>query len=93
MGMEPEKKSGLARYSQNMAIASTLSQVGCVTVVIVVGALLLGLWLDNVFDTRPVLTIVFILVSIPVSLFSLVKIALSAASQIQQPTEQGNNNE
>ena len=93
MDMEPEEKPGLSRYSQNIAVASTLSQVGCVTVVIVVGALLLGLWLDNLFDTRPVLTIVFILVSIPVSLFSLVRIALSAASRIQQPTNQGNKKE
>lgn len=74
-------------YTQNLALASTVSQVGCVTVVIVVGSLLLGLWLDSLFDTKPILTIVCILASIPVSLFSLVRIALSAAARIQSPED------
>ena len=76
-----------SQYTQNLALASTVSQVGCVTVVIVVGALLLGLWLDNLLDTKPILTIVCILASIPVSLFSLVRIALSAAARIQPPED------
>lgn len=91
--MKPDDKPDLPRYSQNVAVASTVSQVGCVTVVIVVGALLLGLWLDNLLDTKPILTIVLILVSIPVSLFSLVRIALSAAARIQPPTDRGDNQE
>jgi F0F1-type ATP synthase assembly protein I len=72
-------------YSAGMALASTVSQVGCVTVIIIVGALLLGLLLDNLLGTKPVLTIVLILASIPISLFSVVRIALSAARRIQEP--------
>ena len=53
------------------------------TVVIVVGALLLGLWVDSIFDTRPVFIVVFLLLSIPVSLYSLVRVALSTAAQFQ----------
>ena len=60
-----------------------MSQVGCVTVVIVVGALLVGLWVDSLFNTRPVFTVVFLLLSIPVSLYSLVRVALSTAAQFQ----------
>ena len=60
-----------------------MSQVGCVTVVIVVGALLVGLWVDSLFDTRPLFTILFLLLSIPVSLYSLVRVALSTAAQFQ----------
>ncbi len=52
---------------------------------IIVGALLSGLWLDNLLDTRPILTIVCILASIPVSLFSVVRIALSAAEHGSNP--------
>jgi F0F1-type ATP synthase assembly protein I len=74
-------------YTRNLALASTVLQVGCVTVLIIVGALLVGLWLDNVFDTRPILTIVSILVSIPVSLLMVVRIALSAAARIQSPAD------
>ncbi|MBN1888698.1 MAG: AtpZ/AtpI family protein [Thermoflexales bacterium] len=67
----------------NLALAGMVSQVGCVTVVLVVGALLLGLWLDRLLDTRPVMTIVLLLLSIPVSLYSLVRIALSTAEQFR----------
>lgn len=74
-------------YGQGLALASTVSQVGCVTVVIIIASLLLGLWLDNLLDTKPILTIVCILASIPVSLFSLVRIALSAATRIQAPAK------
>ena len=68
---------------KNLALAGVMSQVGCVTVVIVVGALLAGLWLDSQFNTRPVLTVLFLIGSIPVSLYSLVRIALSTAAQFQ----------
>jgi len=69
--------------AKNLALAGMLSQVGCVTVVIVIGALLLGLWVDSIFKTRPVFIVVFLLLSIPVSLYSLVRVALSTAAQFQ----------
>ena len=69
--------------AKNLALAGMLSQVGCVTVVIIIGALLLGLWMDSVFNTRPVFIVVFLLLSIPVSLYSLVRVALSTAAQLQ----------
>ena len=75
------------RQATGLALASTVSQVGCVTVVLVVGALLLGLWLDKVLGTQPILTIILILVSIPVSLYSVVRIALSATKRIQPPDD------
>ena len=78
--MSANRPEGVAR---NLALAGMLSQVGCVTVVIVVGALLAGLWLDSLFNTRPLFTIVFLLASIPVSLYSLVRTALSTAAQLQ----------
>ncbi len=66
-----------------MALASTVSQVGCVTTIIVVGALLLGLWLDNLLDTRPTLTVALTLISIPISLYSLIRIALTATAGVR----------
>jgi len=78
--LSSNRPEGVAR---NLALAGMLSQVGCVTVVIVVGALLAGLWLDSLFNTRPLFTIVFMLASIPVSLYSLVRTALSTAAQLQ----------
>jgi F0F1-type ATP synthase assembly protein I len=73
-------------YGAGLALASTVSQVGCVTVIIIIGALLAGLLLDDLLGTKPILTIGLILVSIPISLFSVVRIALSAARHIQEPS-------
>ncbi len=66
-----------------MALVSTVSQVGCVTTIIVIGALLLGMWLDSLLDTRPTLTVALTLISIPISLFSLVRIALAATARVR----------
>lgn len=82
--MDSNRPGGVVK---NLALASMMSQVGCVTVVIVIGALLLGLWVDSQFDTKPLFTIVFLLGSIPVSLYSLVRVALSTAAQFQAETK------
>ncbi len=78
--MSSNRPHGIAK---NLVLAGMASQVGCVTVVIVVGALLIGLWMDSTFNTKPVFTVVFLLLSIPVSLYSLVRVALSTAAMLQ----------
>jgi F0F1-type ATP synthase assembly protein I len=60
--------------------------VGCVTVVVVVGALALGLGLDRLVDTRPLFTVLMLLGSIPISIYLLVRIALSTAAQLAPPS-------
>ena len=45
-----------------------VSQVGCLTTVIVVGALLLGLWLDARMGTKPWMTVLTLILSVPVTL-------------------------
>ena len=68
-----------------MALASVVSQVGCVTIAVVLGALVVGLGIDKFFDTRPLFTILFMLGSIPVSLYLLVRIALSGEAHFNSP--------
>jgi len=69
--------------ARNLALAGMLSQVGCVTVVISLGALLAGLWVDSLLGSKPIFAVAFLLLSIPVSLYSLVHVALSTAAQFQ----------
>jgi F0F1-type ATP synthase assembly protein I len=69
-----------------VALASAVSQVGCVTVIVVVGALVAGLALDRWLDTRPLFTVLLLLGSMPVSIYLLVRIALSSAAQLQPPS-------
>ncbi len=83
--MSSNRPEGVAK---NLALAGMMSQVGCVTVVIVVGALLGGLWVDSLFNTKPLFTILFLILSIPVSVYSLVRVALSTAAQFQAEIKQ-----
>ena len=78
--MSSNRPEGVAK---NLALAGMLSQIGCVTVVIVVGALLGGLWADSLFKSKPLFTVVFMIASIPVSLYIVVRMALSTAAQFQ----------
>ena len=78
-----DDRQGQAVYG--LALASVVSQVGCVTVAVVLGALVVGLGLDRALDTRPLFTILLLLGSIPVSLYLLVRIALSAVAQLNPP--------
>jgi len=57
---------------------------GCLTVLVTLGALLLGLWLDGLLGTRPMLTLAFVLGSIPLGLILLVFYVLHFSRQVSQ---------
>ena len=65
-GDQPDKQ-GAAR-SLNLTLAVVTGQVGCVTLLIIFVALFLGRWLDKQFDTSPLITIVLMIASVPVTL-------------------------
>jgi F0F1-type ATP synthase assembly protein I len=69
--------------AKNLALAGVLSQIGCMTAIIAVAALLGGLWVDSRFNTRPVFAVVFLLLSVPVNVYILVRMAQSTAAQFQ----------
>ena len=75
--------------SQNVVfgtlLATTVAQVGCVTVFVILGALALGLALDGQLGTKPLFTLLLVLASIPLSLYLLVRVALSSARQLTPP--------
>lgn len=88
--MIPEETRGSGKQKLiNLTVAGIVSQVGCITLLIIIGALFLGLYLDGKFDTRPWFTIGIILASIPVSLavmFFIVRITLKKLKPIN-PTQ------
>ena len=67
----------------NMTLATVVGQVGCLTPVILIGALFMGLWLDQVFETRPLFTIIFIVVSAPVAVVALIYIVRKATDRLK----------
>jgi hypothetical protein len=59
-------------------------EVGCLTVIIVLAAVFGGLWLDKIFGTRPLLTLLFVLGSAPLALVLTFWLAKRAVKPIDQ---------
>ena len=67
----------------NTILVGVVGQVGCITPLIILGALFAGLWLDRLFETKPIFTILFIVGSAPVSIFALYKIVKTATTKLK----------
>ncbi len=76
----PENKT---QYAFNMTLAAVSSQVGCLTLVIILGALLGGLWLDNSLGTRPMFTILLMVFSVPVTVVAMLWVVRRATAKIK----------
>ena len=71
------------QINQTALLASIVGQVGCVTVVLVALALGAGIRLDNLLTTKPVFTILFLVGSVPVTLYVIVRMSLTATARLQ----------
>jgi hypothetical protein len=67
----------------NMTLAAVIGQVGCLTVVIILAALLAGLWLDSQFQTRPIFVIGLLLGSVPLTLILMFWLVRKATARMQ----------
>ena len=70
----------------NTILIVLVGQVGCLTLVIIIVALLGGLWLDNQLGVKPLFTILFLLGSVPITIFVMFRVAMSAISRIKPVT-------
>ena len=66
------------QYAFNLTLAAVAGQVGCLTLFIVLAALVGGLWLDKYFDTKPLFTIILMIGSVPVTLVMMFWIVRAA---------------
>lgn len=71
------------QYVTNLTLAAVAGQVGCLTLVIIFGALIAGLWLDREFATKPLFTIVLMIASMPVTLYVMFRVVRGATSRIR----------
>jgi F0F1-type ATP synthase assembly protein I len=76
-----------SQYTKNLALAAVAGQVGCVTLIIVVVALIAGLWLDNRFETRPLFLVTFLIGSVPVTVIVMLWIVRSVTARIKPSSE------
>ncbi|NLF67280.1 MAG: AtpZ/AtpI family protein [Chloroflexi bacterium] len=70
------------------AYAGLISQIGCITsfasVIIIAVAFLVGRFLDNTFDTQGIFTVLALVGSFPVTLYVIVRIAMSNVARAQR---------
>lgn len=71
----------------NLSMAVVAGQAGCLTLLVVVIALLAGLWIDNLFDTRPLFTLILVIASIPISLVLMFLVVQTAITKIKTQVE------
>jgi hypothetical protein len=84
MSQKPDpQQQDRKQYWINLTLAGAAGQVGCVTLIIILVAVLGGLWLDARFDSRPVFTVILLLVSIPISLGAMLYIVRLFTSKIK----------
>ena len=77
----------------NTILATVVGQVGCLTPVILLGALFAGLWLGRQFEAKPLFTILFIVGRAPVSVFVLYRIVRSATAKLKTENQVENSEE
>jgi F0F1-type ATP synthase assembly protein I len=68
-----------------------IGQVGCVTLGVIVVSAALGLWLDGIFHTRPIITLLLLFAGVPLSVILMLFLArrILAKMQAQEQRQQG----
>lgn len=67
----------------NTVLTVMVGQIGCLALVVILFALFGGLWLDKYLDSRPLFTVIFLLGSVPVTLFLMYRAAKAAIDRIK----------
>lgn len=80
---EPTGKTDQKQRNFNLAMAALVSQVGCLTLIIILAALFGGLYLDYRFGSRPWFTLGLLIGSIPVSLGVMLYVSRAAIRKIK----------
>jgi F0F1-type ATP synthase assembly protein I len=78
-----QTSNGKGHEEFRTAVTMTVVWVAGLTLVTIFGALLAGIWLDKILNSKPILTIVFILISIPMTLFLTFRVVKSVTARFQ----------
>jgi F0F1-type ATP synthase assembly protein I len=70
-----------------------IGQVGCLTLIIILASVFVGLWLDNMFGTKPVITLVLLFAGIPISVLVMLVVARRTLARIKAEAENDKNSE
>lgn len=75
------------QINETALLAGIIGQIGCITVLLIAIALGVGILLDRFLDTSPIFTILFLVGSVPVTLYVTVRVSLMAAARAQRITD------
>lgn len=75
----------MSRKVINLSLAGVAGLAGLASVVIIFVALFLGIWLDATLNQRGIFTVSFLIASVPVSLYTMLKIVLGSVGSIISP--------
>jgi F0F1-type ATP synthase assembly protein I len=64
-----------------------IGQVGCLTLVVVLASVFGGIWLDKIFGTKPVFTLVLLIAGIPLSVVLMLYASRKALAQWKEKYE------
>ena len=63
-----------------------VGQVGCITLVVILFSVQLGLWLDTYFNTRPLYTLILLFAGIPISVLLMLLVARKTLARLTNGT-------
>jgi F0F1-type ATP synthase assembly protein I len=84
--IDPNSNKNNLGSAFNTAI-SIGGQVACVNLGVIFIGLFVGIWLDKIFGTKPALTLLFVLGSVPFSLVLTYYLAKREARILSQPSK------
>jgi F0F1-type ATP synthase assembly protein I len=83
--MQGDSNSNTPQSVFNAAVISVSIQVGCLTLVTIFASLILGLWLDRTFETRPLFTILLLVASMPLTWIGVFWSVNRAKNRLMKP--------
>jgi hypothetical protein len=83
--MAQSEKKGRSIF--NTLVIVMIGQVGCLTLIIILASVFGGLWLDNLFGTKPVITLVLLFAGIPVSVIVMLVVARRTLARLKEKAE------
>lgn len=76
----------------NTLLVVMIGQVGCLTLVVILASVFAGMWLDNMFGTKPVITLVLLFAGIPISVLLMLFVSRRTLAKLKSQSESSTSN-
>ncbi|MCB0119351.1 MAG: AtpZ/AtpI family protein [Anaerolineales bacterium] len=71
----------------NTLLVVVIGQVGCLTILVVLASVFLGLWLDSTFNTKPMFTLILLFAGIPLSVVLMLFVSRRTLARMQEKND------